>query len=574
MASTATSRRVPDEDFSEIRFRIESIGAGVRLTLAMCAAGWLYCASTWDTADERQLIASLFGLGAIIALAFILVPHERIVRSRWREPFFGLWSLATIALATAVTYADGGSESPLALMFFVPLVFAALSYPMTLVVIIGAIDYVAYVFVGVAAGDTINREYVSFFAFSLACVAVLCTWHARNQDRRRGELSRVSRADPLTGALNRRGFEERFEAELLSAPRTGRPLGLITMDLDHFKEINDTQGHAAGDELLRWSVSTMQHTVRPMDTIGRLGGDEFAVLLPGAAPSDTLRVAERLQAAMTERAPTSIGIACFPTDGADQNELMRRADNELYAKKHGRAAQNRGLPTKETMSLSWATALAQAVDERITVKQSTDRRVAELARRMGVGLGWDEDQVDLLRIAGVLHDVGKVSIPDRILRKQEPLTDEEWVEIKHHPVAGAEIVARIKGLEQLAPWIRHVRENFDGTGYPDGLAGEDIPVPARILSVASAFDAMTTTRPYRAALTLEEALEELRSHSGTQFDPGCVALFERQVAPRATASVAVGDVEDTREADRTDDTERSDDRERTSVMGSIPPPGV
>jgi diguanylate cyclase (GGDEF)-like protein len=529
MAERGTARRMSDVDFSEIRFRIESIAAGVRLTLVICAGGWLYCAATWDQPD-RQLIASLFGLGAAVALFFVLVPHERIVRSRWREPFFFLWSIMNIALAVAVTAADSGSTSPLALLFFIPLVFAALSYPMVLVVAIGAIDYVAYVAVGVA-GERPDNQYIAFFALCLACIAVLCTWHARHQDRRRGELARVSRADPLTGCLNRRGFEERFEAELSRAPRTGRPLGLITLDLDHFKETNDTQGHAAGDELLRWGVDAMRGSIRPMDTIGRVGGDEFAIILPGAAPSDTERVAQRLQAAMAERAPTSVGVAFFPTDGADQAELMRRADNDLYSRKHGRSAQQRGIPTTETMSLSWATALAYAVDERITVKQDHSRKVALYCKAMAKGLDWSDEDRELLEITAVLHDIGKVAVPDRILRKEEALTPEEWAEVKRHPKAGAEIVARIKGLERAVPWIEHARENFDGSGYPDGLEQDQIPLEARILHVASAFDAMTTDRPYRSARSTEEALAELRRKAGTQFDPDCVALFEREVVP-------------------------------------------
>jgi diguanylate cyclase (GGDEF)-like protein len=522
------ARRLGDVDFAEIRFRIESIGVAVRLNLVICAGGWVYVVATWSQAN-RQTIASMFGFFAVVALLFVLVPHERIVRSRWREVFFFAWSLTSIALAAAVSSADGGSNSPLALLFFIPIIFAALSYPMALAIAISAIDYLAYVAVGVA-GSSPDQEYVGFFALCLGCIATLCAWHARNQDRRRTELMRVSRADPLTGCLNRRGFEERFEAEMSQASRTGRPLGLILVDLDHFKQINDTRGHAAGDEMLRDAVMTMERVKRPMDTIGRIGGDEFAVLVPTAAPSDTVKVADRVRNALADVAPATVGTACFPVDAADRQKLLRQADNELYERKHGREIEH-GVAVDETMSLSWATALAHAVDERITVRQAHQRKVTQYCRAMAEGLGWEDSAVEMIEIAAVLHDVGKVSIPDRVLRKKDKLTPEDWDEIKKHPVAGAEIVARIKGLEEVVPWIRYTRENFDGSGYPDGLIGEDIPLQARILHVASAFDAMTSDRAYRRALSFDDALTELRANAGTQFDPECVALFDRHVAP-------------------------------------------
>jgi HD-GYP domain-containing protein (c-di-GMP phosphodiesterase class II) len=252
--------------------------------------------------------------------------------------------------------------------------------------------------------------------------------------------------------------------------------------------------------------------------------------VPTAAPTDTDKIAERIRKGLADVAPASVGTACFPTDAADRHKLLRQADNELYAKKHGRFTDGE-VDGTETMSLSWATALAHAVDERITVRHAHARKVTQYCAKMAEGLGWSEDQIEMLGIAAVLHDVGKVSVPDRVLRKREPLTAEDWQEIKHHPVAGAEIVARIKGLDDLVPWIRHTRENFDGSGYPEGLKGEDIPLAARLLHVASAFDAMTTDRPYRRALSQEEALEELHLHSGGQFDPQCVALFDAHVVP-------------------------------------------
>jgi diguanylate cyclase (GGDEF)-like protein len=511
-------------DFDELRARAESIGAGVRLTLAICAAGWLYVAATWEQSN-RKLIASLFGVGAIVALLFVLIPHERVVRSRWREPFFILWSVTNIALTAVVVAADGGSTSPLALLFFVPVVFAALSYPLPSVILIGALDYIAYIAVGVGAAHP-HPEYVAFFAFSLACVAVLCGWHAHDQDRRRAALARVSRADPLTGCLNRRGFEERFDSELSRAQRTGLPVGLIMLDLDHFKEINDTRGHAAGDDVLRWAVDVMNDVVRPMDVVGRIGGDEFAVAVPGAGPDDSMTVAKRLQAALTDRAPASIGVACFPTDGADRDELQRAADVGLYAGKRDRP-EKLEMTTKE---LSWATTLARAVDERMAVQHEHSWKVAEYCVSIAEELGWSERDLELLQMAAILHDVGKVSIPDHILRKRDPLTEKEWDAIRANPLRGAEMVARIQGLETIVPWIRHSHERVDGHGYPDGLSGDVIPPACRVLHVADAFDAMTSGRPYRRPMSNEQAIEELRRHAGTQFDSDYVEILVRSVS--------------------------------------------
>jgi diguanylate cyclase (GGDEF)-like protein/putative nucleotidyltransferase with HDIG domain len=519
-------------DFQELRARAESIGAGVRLTLVICAAGWLYVVATWDRPD-RQLIASLFGIGAVVALLFVLIPHERVVRSRWREPFFLLWSVTQIALTTVVVAADGGSTSPLALLFFIPVVFAALTYPLASVVAIGALDYVAYVAVGVAVKQP-DPEYVGFFALCLACIAVLCGWHARNQDRRRAALSLVSRADPLTGCLNRRGFEERFEAELSRSLRSGRPVGLIMLDLDHFKNVNDTRGHAAGDEILRWAVDVMDDAVRPMDTIGRVGGDEFAVIVPGAGPDDTGAVARRIVRALEPRAPASAGVAVFPADGADGDELQRAADAKLYAGKRGRGTEIE-LTAKE---LSWATALARAVDDRMAVQHEHSWKVAELAVAIAARLGWSERDRELLQMAAILHDVGKVSIPDHILRKRQPLTDKDWEAIRQNPVRGAEMASRIQGLERIVPWIRHSLERYDGSGYPVGLRGEDIPLACRILHVADAFDAMTCERPYRPALSPAEARAELRRQAGAQFDPRCVEILDAYLEEKGRAALA------------------------------------
>ena len=258
--------------------------------------------------------------------------------------------------------------------------------------------------------------------------------------------------------------------------------------------------------------------LRPHDALGRIGGDEFALLLPGVAYGAERDIVDRLHAALQSVSPASIGYSSFPLDGTTSEELFHRADEELYAVKGTRRAHTDLGP----IDLSWAATLADAVDRRMEVAHDHSRCVADLAAQIARELGWDEGQIGLLRLAGTLHDVGKVAVPDAILRKPGPLTPEEYEIVKTHSVIGAEMVARIPGMESIVPWIRHSHEHIDGSGYPDCLSDEAIPLASRILLVADAFDAMTSSRSYRGAMPAEEALAELRRHAGTQFDDRCV----------------------------------------------------
>jgi putative nucleotidyltransferase with HDIG domain len=266
-----------------------------------------------------------------------------------------------------------------------------------------------------------------------------------------------------------------------------------------------------------------------MDSLGRLGGDEFAILVPGAGPAEGVDVAKRVQDALAERIPCSTGVASFPTDGADRDELHRHADADLYAAKHGRRPD----ATPSHRELSWAAALARAVDFRMSVPDEHSTAVAHYAAAVARRLGWSGADLAMLRMAAMLHDVGKVSVPDRILQKPGPLSVDEYEQIKDHPVAGAEIVERIEGLSPIVEWIRRSHEHYDGSGYPDGLRGEDIPLASRILLVADAFDAMTSHRPYGGALPADIALEELRANVGKQFDPKCVSALEEYLVETA-----------------------------------------
>ncbi|MCW2969134.1 MAG: diguanylate cyclase protein/HDIG protein [Solirubrobacterales bacterium] len=504
-------------DQSALRVRVATISAGIWLTYVVCGSSAIYLVLTWDR-PHRALIASLFGAGIAAAAIAAQLPRERIVRSRYREAFFLGWSVLDLALIMVGTLADGGTKSPLALIFFMPVVFASLSYPRASVLAVGSLSVAGYLTLAVALGGS-SWGYEALFAVMLICTCAMSSWQARIHHRQRGALMEVSRADPLTGCLNRRGFEERAVAELGASARRARQGAVIVLDIDHFKEVNDRHGHAAGDELLRWVVATLRTTVRTADAIGRLGGDEFAVLFADMDSAGALEGAARITEALSERAPCSVGMACFPVDGVELEELMRQADIRLYASRHGRPDRD---STSTTERLSWAATLAHAVDMRMDTQHEHSRAVANCAVTIGEALGWPQEMLGMLRIAAMLHDVGKVTVPDTILCKPGRLTAEELACVQGHSAAGAELVSRVEGLDVIVPWIRHSHESFDGSGYPDGLAGEAIPQASRIKLVADAFDAITSKRSYSDAMSVADACEELRRNAGTQFDPACV----------------------------------------------------
>jgi diguanylate cyclase (GGDEF)-like protein/putative nucleotidyltransferase with HDIG domain len=500
-----------------------SIQAGVWTTFGVTVAAAVWVAATWSE-PQRLPIISLWVVALIGAMIISALPAERILSSGRRDLFYFLWSTMDVALIAVIASLDRGARSPFVLLFFLTLVFAATFYPLRLVVSVGVLTVIAFLIVGLAESDA-SAAYLFFFSTCLAATAYMCVWQARSQERQRDELVRVSRSDPLTGALNRRGFEERLRGELDRAERSGRPFGLVLVDLDGFKRVNDEYGHAAGDELLGWVVQALESGVRPMDAVGRLGGDEFGVLLPGAGRADMDEVLNRIEEKVCPRVPCSIGAARFPIDGSNVEQLLAYADGELYAGKRQLSSEN--------SDLSWATALAETVDARLNAEHS--RETARVAAAIAERLGWDDAQVGLLRIASMLHDVGKVAMSDRVLQKPGSLSGEERREVEQHPITGAAIVARINGMEAIVPWIRHSHEHFDGSGYPDGLAGEAIPLASRIMLVADAYDVIRSERPYKRPHGAEAALNELRRCSGTQLDPACVDALSDLVEEGALA---------------------------------------
>jgi diguanylate cyclase (GGDEF)-like protein len=381
------------------------------------------------------------------------------------------------------------------------------------------------------------------FELDQAETAKLLAAHAAASLDAASALARERRAavtDPLTALLNRRGFEDRFGLELERSERAGEPLSVIVLDCDNFKAINDRGGHEVGDRTLVAIARYFAAIVRAEDVVARLGGEEFAVLLPGAEPASALRVAERLRRGIGQHVTddrgrpiaASFGVATYPNDGRSATELVRAADQAMYlAKRSGKNqtiafAQLRQLPRSvfardESLALDSMIALTQVLDEGYLRSNAHSRLVGTCARLVGERLGLAPETCERLWIAGLLHDLGKVALPERILAKPGPLDDDEWVEVRRHPELGAHMLERARD-EEMRLWIRCHHERPDGGGYPDGLLRDDIPLGARIVAVADAFEAMVSPRPYRSTMSVAEAVAELRRCAGTQFDPSVV----------------------------------------------------
>jgi diguanylate cyclase (GGDEF)-like protein len=367
------------------------------------------------------------------------------------------------------------------------------------------------------------------------------------------ELARLGRqalVDNLTGLRNNRAFEEDLERDLARISRSGEPLALVSLDLDRLKQTNDSHGHQAGDERLRALALAMTKGARSADGCYRVAGDEFALILPNTRAMGGLEVAQHVQQALRRvgAGPTSAtaGVA-EAGPGVDRDELIRKADLALLEAKRAHRAILIYSPemdqigakcvinTEHVELTAVASALARAVDAKDSLTRSHSETVAELCALVAAELGLDFSRIAQLRLAGLLHDVGKIGVPDAILNKRGPLTEHEFDCMKTHCVLGHGIVDAT-GLSEHADWILHHHERIDGRGYPDGLAGEDIPLESRIILVADAFEAMTSGRPYRDGRPQAEALAELNSNAGTQFDRLCVEALLTVLAGRSADS--------------------------------------
>jgi diguanylate cyclase (GGDEF)-like protein/putative nucleotidyltransferase with HDIG domain len=397
----------------------------------------------------------------------------------------------------------------------------------------------------------------SILALGAVMVLLGVVLHQRRQIARlHTRLSDASRTDPLTGLLNRRAFEELLESELERSRRTGRPLAVVVGDIDGLGELNSRLGLPAGDRVLELAARDMLKWKRRIDSAGRIGGEEFALLLPETDERGAFLLAERLRRAAhrtfggdTMPVTISFGVASYPDHGDRLDLLMSFATHAMgaakelgrdrsvvYSQEVSRMLASVGGPEGAELQLATVIGLAEALDIRDAGALGHSQTVGRYAEQMAVQLGLPDDHVERVRLAGVLHDVGKIGVSDRVIAKPGPLDADEWREMRTHPEIGARLLAHPE-FDDLRAWVHSHHERPDGRGYPLGLAGESIPLEARILAVADAYEAMTADRAYRPSMGDEAARAELEAGAGTQFDPRVVRAFLRVLERGGTAAL-------------------------------------
>jgi len=485
-----------------------------------------------ELAEDRPLVKLLYNgavyavAGAAAGLTTNFFAHHQPVGTRIVEVLLGAFAFYLVNVPLVAGIVARWAREPFRVVLATSVLGTAVSFAI-----------MASVSLALVALWTQSPAYAVALAGPLIAVAL----HQRATHDALHAM-RLAQTDPLTGLGNHGHFQEQLPSKIANAEQTHLPLSVVLLDLDNFKQINDRYGHPAGDRVL----SLVAVRLRDAGQSFRLGGDEFAVLLPGHGEEAARRVGDKLvrdlASSETEDgvvASFSAGVATFPQHGVDGAELVRVADIALYwAKGEGKnrvrvyrpdmpamtQLQRLAADPDRTARLQAAAALAGAVDVRDAYVGSHSHRVGEYAAAVARRLELPPEEIELIRLAGKLHDLGKLAIPEEILRKRGALTPREREVLERHPQIGQNMLDPL-GIEPVASWVLHHHERWDGDGYPGNLSGDRIPIGARIIFAADSFDAMTSDRVYRPALTFDEATEELRRCAGTQFDPAVIAAL-------------------------------------------------
>ena len=531
-----------------------------------CRAG---LSARLDSRLMTKVLAGLFAAGGTLALLTVALPHSRranalalllLVGAAYVTAGALLWragdlprKVLTLAVAlgtlliTAVAYFSGESPSPLVLLYLWIFLYSACfltTREMVGEIVCAGLAYALLLIARPPPAGIAEWWLVGMGALAVAA-AVIAAMRERVEQLIRA-LYDAARTDPLTQLSNRRGFRELLDLELDRARRGETDMAVMIADLDHFGEVTDRSGQQVADAALQRVARLLQRGKRTMDGVARVGGEEFALVLPNTDEHSAFLIAERLRGELRDEfardavpVTISFGVACYPLHGETAYALLRAADEALYAARgsggdrtvlHSQALKNAshaGEGSRDIAGerfLAVALDLAESLDLRFCGSARHSETVGRYAEMMARELGLSEQRIARVRLAGLLHDVGAVGVPDSVLKKPDKLTGEELGLIRRHPALGAQILDH-PSLADVREWVGAHHERPDGRGYPLGLTGESIPLEARIVAVADAYEAMTSERSYRRSMRHTEACAELQRCAGSQFDARVVAAL-------------------------------------------------
>lgn len=548
------------------KIRRENVSEIAIVSQIVCAIILIIAALSFAPARAYSiaLIIISFGIGIITYAAKKLVTGIDLAGKPGRGDL--QLFLASFIFSMAVVYFTGREESPVKIIITIPIIVAATSYGRRAGMFTAGVAALTLLAFELASGklqvitrqeailkpDTASPVFQADLVHSgvMLLLAWLIGGFAEIEREVRQTLINLANTDELTALGNHRHFQDSIRGSVERAAREGRELSMILLDINHFKFYNESLGHLAGDNALRELGAILKETVQPEGQLFRYGSDEFAVLAPGG-PDRAIDLARRIKQNVEAhsfyraeiqpggRLTISAGIASFPRHGQTVSELIRYANDALYRAKYGREKVQVYFSVMEDVNSLLSASehdVFNSIKTLVTVVNAKDRytfghseRVTFYSLLLARRIGLPETEIKLLKYAAYLHDIGKIEIDRAILNKPAPLTAGERSIMNMHSAWGADIVRPLVNLGQISGLIRAHHENYNGTGFPDGLAGAEIPLGARILRIADSYDAMTTDRPYKKAMTPAEACRELKRCAGAMFDPELTGQFIRIV---------------------------------------------
>jgi diguanylate cyclase (GGDEF)-like protein len=477
---------------------------------------------------------------------------KRSLNNTCKILFDNIETVLFIILFTIIILICGANESPYKFLYLFIIITSSIQSGMKQGLIVSCISSLIILVIDIVLMPNVSLNTYFQDDLVLSGIFILTAWplgfYVKIERQHIKMLENMINIDGLTELYNHRYFCDKLTEKVKNGDRDNEPVSMIFIDIDYFKQYNDTHGHQKGDYVLRTISEVIKTSIRKEDVAARYGGEEFAIILPNTNEKQAIDIAEHLRKKIEStyfegeesqpkgKVTASLGVSVYPYKSKDDIELIKSADDALYRakffNKNRVEAYTSILDEIKSNIDEKDVELVTSIKTLISVINAKDRytyghveRVVIYSRLMADNLQLTQREKQILIYGAYMHDIGKININKDILVKKMQLTNEEWEELKQHPSNGVEIIKSVKSLQEIIPLIINHHERYDGKGYPNNLKGDKIPYLARILTVVDSFDAMTSNRPYNNRKTYEEGIEEVKRCSGTQFDPKIAETF-------------------------------------------------